>query len=288
MKILVAVDENAYSRYAVRQAARLAANTWADVTMLAIEKNCTYVSEEELGQKSAHPKLVMLDRYWSDFVDCFGPDVDLYLRKKGDSFKHRADKVLELDASDRKHLLLHLRKGDPVKAIASEAQSENCDLVILGCGHHEGGWGRGSDVPGRVADAADCSTLIIREDAAPSKIVCCLDHSDISQESLEMINQWVTLYDASLEVVGVLCHGELHENVEAKMGEVLSYYLNRNVRAMVRVVDEKDLNSFIESGREEDIMALWLRHKSPMQRLFNSHKVASLINHASSSILVLR
>ncbi len=288
MKILVAVDENAYSRYAVRHAAKLAANTWSDVTMLAIEKKRAYIAEEDLGREQAHPKLRMLTRYQSDFLGAFGPDIDLYCTNEKNSFVRRQGNVLEQDVSGRKNFLLHLRSGDPFKAITAEARSEDCDLIILGCGHHEGVWGHGSDVTGRVADAADCSLFVIREDSAPSRVVCCLDHADISQESLELINQWVTIYDAALEVVGVLKHGELREDVEAKMGEVLDYYLSRDIPAMVRVVDEDSLESFIESGHEDDLMALWLKHKSPLQRLFHSHKVASLVNHSSSSILVLR
>lgn len=288
MKILIAVDENAYSRYAVRQAARLAANTWSDVVMLAIEKNRAYVAEEDLEREQAHPKLKMLNRYRADFLDAFGPDVDLYGGRTREPFVRRADKILEQDASGRKSFLLHLRGGDPVKAITAEARAQNCDLVIIGCGQHEGGWGRGSDVPGRVADAVDCSVFVIREAVSPSRVVCCLGHGDVSQESLELINQWVTLYGADLEIVGVLKRGELREAVETKMGEVLDYYLHRDVRALIRVVDEDSLEAFIEAGAERDLMTLWLRHKSPMQRFFPGTGVAPLVNHASSSILILR
>jgi nucleotide-binding universal stress UspA family protein len=288
MKILVAVDENAYSRYAVRQAARLAANTWADVVMLAIEKNRSYIAEEELDPSHAHPRLRLLNRYRADFLDALGPGVDLYDGREDGPLTRREDKVLEQDLSGRKTFRLHLRGGNPVKAITAEARAEGCDLVILGCGQHEGGWGRGSDVPGRVADAADCSVFVIREEPVTSRVVCCLDHGDISQESLELINQWVTIYAAGLEVVGVLKKGELREEVEAKMGEVLDYYLKRDVNALIRVVDEDSLETFIESGRKDDLMALWLRHKSPLQRFFHSKRVNALVNHASSSMLILR
>jgi nucleotide-binding universal stress UspA family protein len=272
----------------VRQAARLAANTWADVVMLAIEKDRAYIAEEELDPAHAHPRLRLLNRYRADFLDALGPGADLYDDREDAPFVRRADKVLEQDLSGRKGLKLRLRGGDPVKAITGEARALGCDLVILGCGHHEGGWGRGSDVPGRVADAADCSVFVIREEPVTSKVVCCLDHADISQESLELINQWVTIYAAGLEVVGVLKKGELREAVEAKMGEVLDYYLRRDVNALIRVVDEESLEAFIESGRKDDLMALWLRHKSPLQKLFHSKRVNALVNHASSSMLILR
>jgi hypothetical protein len=54
------------------------------------------------------------------------------------------------------------------------------------------------------------------------------------------------------------------------------------------VVDEDSLETFIESGRKDDLMALWLKHKSPLQRLFHSKRVNALVNHASSSMLILR
>ncbi|QGY39473.1 universal stress protein [Pseudodesulfovibrio cashew] len=288
MKLLVAVDENAYSRYAVHQAARLAANTWPDMVMLAIEKNRTYVDEDDLNPEEAHPKIRLLHRCRTDFLEALGPDVDLYGREEDLTLAHKPGKVLEENASGRKSFLLHLRHGDPVKAITAEARAEKSDLVIVGCGHHDAAWGRGSDVPGKVADAVECSVYIIRENMTPSRVVCCLDHAHVSQESLELINQWVTLYGAELEVAGVLKHGDLRENVEAKMTEVLDYYLDRGIQARVRVVDESSLEAFIEAGGENDLMALWLHHQSPLKRLFSTSKVASLVNHASSSMLILR
>lgn len=288
MKLLVAVDENAYSRYAVQQSAKLAANTWPEIIMLGIEKNRTYFAEEDMDQNQAHPKMTMLNRYRSDFLNSLGTDENLYGSEKKTDFIHKNNKVLEKDASGLKHLRLHLRSGDPVKEVKNEAREEESDLVIIGCGHHEGDWGRGSDVPGKIADAVDCSVFVIRENVIPSKVVCCLDHADVSQESLELINQWVSLYGAELEVVGVLKHGELREELETKMTEVLDYYLGRGMRALVRVVDEDSLESFIDAGEKDELMALWLHHKSPLQRLFHSNRVTSLVNHASSSILILR
>lgn len=288
MKLLVAVDENPYSRYAVGQAARLAANTWADVVMLAVEKSRAYLDEDDLDQEHAHPKTLTLKRYLADFLGSVGPEADIYGPGRDVPFGRRDGDVLEADASGRKGMVLRVRSGNPAKAIAAEARASGSDLVILGSSQHEGGWGRGSDVPGRVADAADCPVFVLRENVVPSKVACCLDHANVTQESLELINQCVTLYGAELEVVGVLRRGELKEDVEAKMGEVLGYYLDRDVRALVRVVGEDSLESFIESGGREDLMALWLTRKSPLQKLLPGHRVASLVNHASASILVLR
>ncbi|WP_419787117.1 universal stress protein [Pseudodesulfovibrio sp.] len=287
MKLLVAVDENPYSRYAVGQAARLAANTWADVVMLAVEKSRAYLDEGDLDQAHAHPKTTTLSRYRADFLGAIGPEADIYGQAQDVAFGRSGD-MLEADASGRKSMTLRVRSGNPVKAIVAEAKASGSDLIILGSSQHEGGWGRGSDVPGKVADAAACSVFVLRENVVPSKVVCCLDHAHVTQESLELINQCVTQYGAELEVVGVLKHGELREEVDAKMSEVLDYYLDRDVRALVRVVNEDDLEPFIESGDSDDLMALWLPPKSPLQKLLPGHRVASLVNHASASILILR
>ena len=287
MKLLLAIDDNGYSRYAVHQAARLAANTWPDVTMLAIAGDAARFADEDPGQEPASPGTRLLDRSRADFIDALGTGMDLYGTGEDAPFK-RNGSVVEKDVSGRKNFALRLRHGDPAKAIVAEAKSAGSDLIVIGCGHHEGGWGGGEDVSGKVADAADCSVFIIRENRAPSRVVCCLDHAHVSQESLELINQWVTLHGAELEVAGVLKHGDLKEDVEAKMGEVLDYYLSRDIQARVRVVDESSLESFIESGGENDLMALWLPHKSPLMRFFKKSRVASLVNHASSSILILR
>jgi len=288
MKLLVAVDENAYSRYAVSQAARLAANTWPDVVMLAVEKKRSYIAEDDLEQAQAHPKTRLLRRYRADFLEALGSDVDLYSHDENSPFTHTQRAVLEEDTSGRKGFFLHVRSGNPVKAIIAEAREAESDCIIIGCHQHEGGWGRGAGVPGKVADAADCSVFVMRESMNPSKVVCCLDHAHVTQESLELINQCVTLYGAQLEVVGILKRGELREDVEAKMGEVLDYYLSRGVQALLRVVDEGSLEAFVEAGGQDDLMALWLTHKSPLQRLLPRHRVASLVNHSSSSILILR
>lgn len=287
MKMLVAVDENTYSRYALRQAAGLAANTWPDVVMLAIEKKRSYMAEEDLEQGHAHPKTRLLGRYREDFIDAMGDDTGLYASGPV-PFAEAEGHVLEGNGSGRKSFFMRVRSGEAARAINAEAKAGDADLVIMGCGQHEGGWGRGSDVPGRVADMVDCSVLVIRENVAPAKVVCCLDHADVSQESLELINQLVTMHNADLEIVGVQKRGELRESVEGKMGEVLDYYLGRGIQAFVRVVDEDSLEAFIEAGGENDLMALWLRHKSPLQRLLPGNRVANLVNHASASVLILR
>jgi hypothetical protein len=103
-----------------------------------------------------------------------------------------------------------------------------------------------------------------------------------------MINQLVTFHNADLEIVGILRHAQLKDEVEQQMGEVLNYYLKQNIRALVRVVDENSLESFISSGTQKNMMAVWLSPKSTLQRLFSRDKIATLVNKTLSSILILR
>lgn len=289
MKILVAVDENTYSRYAVNLTARLAANTWPDLVMLAVENPKAHVVDDSQPLEDQHPQIMMLRRYRHDFLETMGADGELYACETATGTLHLAGpKILEETASGRKSFALHVRRGNPTKAILAESRETQSDMIIIGCEQSGCDWGRDAKAPGKVADGADCSVFVIKEDRVPSKVVCCLDHADVTQESLETINQLVTVYGAELEIVGVLKHGELQEHVESKMGDVLNYYLDRGVQALIRVVDEDSLDSFIAAGGEGDLMALWLTHKSPLQRILSGNRIATLVNRSVSSILILR
>jgi len=76
--------------------------------------------------------------------------------------------------------------------------------------------------------------------------------------------------------------------VERTMGEALDYYLQRDVRALLKVVEERELESFIATGARTDLMALWLSPQSTLHRIFSRERFASLINNAASSMLILR
>ena len=291
MKILVAVDENLYSMYAVNEVARLAANTWPDITLLAVEgAKGVLVEEGEIPLENIHPKIRMLRNYRSDFLGSLDSGDELYpLSPDLQVFKSAGKNLLEeVATTGRKEFRLRLRTGAPAKAILTEARESDYDLIILGCGQGGCQWGRDGEVPGKVADGADCSVLVVREAKQPHKVTCCLDHANISQESLEMINQLVTLYNVDLEIVGVLNKGEIREDVERTMAEVLDYYIQRDVQALVKVVEASMLESFVSIGGRTDLMALWLGQKSALQRIFPNHRVGKLVNNALSSVLILR
>ncbi|MGE4291768.1 MAG: universal stress protein [Desulfovibrio sp.] len=291
MKILVAVDENLYSMYALGEAARLAQNTWPDVTLLAVETeaNSLPAGDETLPLEERHPMLRTLRHYREAFLASMDQGAELYAAPPASpDFRAAGKNLLEEHApGGRKDFRLRLRSGNAAKAILDETGEGQSDLVVLGCGQGGSGWG-GCEVPGRVAEGAECSALVVKESRRPAKMTCCLDHANISQQSLEMINQLVTFHGVDLEIAGVLKRGELREDVERKMGEVLDYYLERGVRALVRVVDAGALPAFLSLGSRTDLMALWLGPKSPLQRLFTRDHVDELVNNALSSVLILR
>ena len=72
MKILVPVDENLYSMYAIRHAARLAANAWPEVVLLAMEKGTSNLDDNNSDFEDSHPKMRMLNKYYKDFLNQLG------------------------------------------------------------------------------------------------------------------------------------------------------------------------------------------------------------------------
>ncbi|WP_319777229.1 universal stress protein [Maridesulfovibrio sp.] len=288
MKILIPVDENTYSMYAIRHAARLARNTWPDLALLGIDQKGLLPGIEP-NFTDSNPKVRMLHNYCKDLLALLGSNSELYVA--GDEqflMSEQGNRLAGEDHAGRKKLQLHLRNASPVKAILEEAKNNDSDLIIMGCSRSGSAWENDAHAPGKVADRANCPVLIIKDEHPITKIVCCLDHAHVTQESLEMISQLVTFYDAELEIVGILKHSQLKHEVEQQMGEVLDYYLKRNICALVKVVDEKSLESFISSGTQKNLMAVWLSPKSTLQRLFPRDKVATLVNNTLSSLLVLR
>ena len=288
MKILIPVDENTYSMYAIRHAAQLARNTWPDLALLGIDKKGLLPGTEP-DLSDSNPKVRMLHNYCKDLLTLLGSNAELYVGGEEQFLMSvQGSRLAGEEHAGRKKLQLHLRNASPVKAILEEARNNNSDLIIMGCSRSGSAWESDAHAPGKVADRADCPVLIIKDEHSISKIVCCLDHAHVTQESLEMISQLVTFYDAELEIVGILKHAQLKEEVEQQMSEVLDYYLNRNIRALVKVVDENSLESFISSGTQKNLMAVWLSPKSTLQRLFPREKVATLVNNTLSSLLILR
>ncbi len=296
MRILVAIDQHPYSTSTVDVVAELAANTWANVTILGV------LLKRSPGGKMAasseawdmdHPLATALLEYQRRFLDHFNKDECPYTQR---DFGYRLIEVrkgvweeLYVAKSARKELRARIRVGNPVKEILAEAQEEEMDLIVIGCDYSRGcEWEGGAGVPQKVVNDAACSVLVSKEAKEVNKIVCCLDHALVSQQSLEMINQLVTLHKAKLEIIGLTEGEELKAEVERKMDTILRYYTARGIEPWIEIVELASLDAFISQEARRGLMALWMGKRSMLEKVFPKAKVSRLIKGSEYSVLILR
>jgi nucleotide-binding universal stress UspA family protein len=297
MKILAAVDRNPYSAWTVEEVARLARNTLANVTLLGVlsrkgERN------EEHGQAPtvwgpAHPLVKALRQYRERFLSHFGDEDSPYVNREFDYELIEVTKGIWQELcvcrSARKSLKVRSRLGHPAKQILAESVEDDSDLIVVGCSQEKlCAWEGGVRVPERIATGAACSVLVVKEEKNVKKIVCCLDQDKTSQQSLEMINQMVSIHHADLEVVGISSGEGLKSEVERKMNGILKYYIDRRINAYVKVVPLSSLEAFIAEEARQALMALWMGKKSVLENVFPRSKVNRLIKASHSSVLILR
>jgi len=294
MRILVAVDKNSYSAHIVGEAARLAANTWADISILGIQSKTASKGRDRNAEKSIVESLSgTIFAYRENFLDHFAEEDCPYAKHEfsGKLSEIRKSVWEETDSSrdSKKNLKVRLRIGNPVKEILAEANEEESDLIVLGCDStNECAWEDAAGVPQKVANDAACSVLVVKKKEKVRRIVCCLDHDRTSQESLEMINQMVTLYGAKLTIVGLTENDILKADVEKKLNNILRYYLARNIDPWIELVEMSSLDSYIASGDHSRLMTLWMGKKSILEKVLPRRKVNKLIKGSESSVLILR
>lgn len=297
MKILVAVDKNPYSSHVVGEVAKLAANTWANVSLLGVQSKIASkdkIRDIKTGfRKIDGPLPDALFAYREDFLGHFKEEDCPYAKREFSNKLVEVKKGIweEIDMSKgaKKNLRIRLRIGNPAKEILAEGIEEESDLIILGCDNSKGCiWENVVNVPRKVASDATCSVLVIKKEEKVRRIICCLDHDRVSQQSLEMINQMVTLHGAKLTIV-CLTEGEgLKTEVEKKLDNILRYYLSRSIEPWVELVDLSSLDSFIAREARWGLMALWMGKKSILEKVLPRRKVNKLIKGSESSVLILR
>lgn len=276
MKILIAVDNGKYSEEAVREGARLAANTWAEVTVLGVS--------EKGGDTEALKKKV------SGFCHEFAGEDSPYGAEVRPGFEETAAGVWETGTSGgRKSVRGVVCSGRTADVISDRVREEGVDLLIIGAAPAgEPQWAGDVNLPRRVAAAAECSVLVVKESHDPGTVVTCLDHDQISQESLELINQLVTLHGADLKVVGISGAKGLDDRVQKKMNEVVSYYAGKDIRALVRMAGDDDLETFIRKAAETSLIGIWYGRKSLFRKIFSKDRLEQLVDAASHAVLVLK
>ena len=294
MRILVAVDKNSYSAHIVGEAARLAANTWADINILGIQSKNDSKSNDRDAETGITKSLSdTLFSYRENFLDHFDEEDCPYARhdlsKKLVEVSKGIWDATDASGSGKKNLKVRLRSGNPVKEILAEANEEESDLIVLGCDSANGcAWEDSVSVPQKVANDAACSVLVVKKREKVGRIVCCLDHDRTTQESLEMINQMVTLYGARLTIVGLTENETLKPDVEKKLDNILRYYLARNIEPWIELVEIASLDSYIAREVDRRLMALWMGKKSILEKVLPKRKVNKLIKGSESSVLILR
>jgi nucleotide-binding universal stress UspA family protein len=296
MRILVAIDQNPYSANTADVVAKLAANTWANVTILGV------LPKKSPGGKAAasstewnmkHPLAQALLAYQKRFLSHFNESECPYTQR---DFGYQLIEVrkgvweeLYVAKSARKDLKARIRLGNPVREILAEAHEEEMDLIVLGCDYSRGcEWEGGAGIPQKIVNEAACSVLVSKEERAVNKIVCCLDHDLVSQQSLEMINQLVTLHKAKLEIIGLTEGEELKAEVERKMDTILRYYTARGLEPWIEIVELGSLDAFLSQEARRGLMALWMGKRSMLEKVFPKAKVSRLIKGSEYSVLILR
>jgi len=282
MKILVALDANDYSGKIIKDVARLAQNTLANITFLGVQDKKTELSETLAGT---------LLKYQSDVYSYFSPDDLPYARISSDQWQEKATGDWVLSSKGMKEFTLRIRTGSMAKQAVDVAVEMECSLIILGCSGKFGcEWYGEMNVPLRMAEDAPCSVLVIKEARNASRIVSILDQSVVSQDSLEMVNQLVTLYDAGLEIVGVKeKKASKTDKIEHRMVELLKYYNDREVGVWVKLIDSKTVQEYVTDSSREAIVALWMGgEQSLMKKLFSRSMVDKLLETTKSALLILR
>ncbi len=293
MRILVAVDQHPYSANVVKDVAKLAGNTWADVTLLGVGPKATDIRRSSNGAERIHPLTEKLENYRRNFLGYFEKEESPYEKKSCNyefvEVNRGIWEELYICRGSRKDLKVVLRSGNPVKEILAQSKEDDSDLVAMGC-HKKGDcqWKGTINLPQKVANNATCSVLVVKEEKQIHKILCCLDQENISQKSIEMINQMVTLYQTELEIVGLTDGTALKPMVEKNLDAILKYYSARQIKAWIKLVDVDSLASFISQAARRSMMALWMGKHSLLSKMFPKGKVDKLIQGTESSVLLLR
>ena len=293
MRILLAVDQKPYSAHAVDDVAKLAGNTWADVTLLGVGPKATEIDRSTSHAEINHPLAKKLRNYRRNFLDHFEKEESPYEKSSCNyefvEVRKGIWEELYVCRGGRKDLKIVLRPGNPVKEILAQSYEDDSDLIAMGC-HKKGDcqWEGTINLPQKVANNASCSVLVIKEEKQIRKIVCCLDQENISQKSIEMINQMVTLYQTELEIVGLTDGTELKPKVAKNLDAILKYYNSRQIKALIKLVPTASLESFISQEAKRSMMALWMGGQSILAKMFPRGKVDKLIQGSESSVLLLR
>ncbi|HID70981.1 MAG TPA: hypothetical protein EYP35_11160 [Desulfobacterales bacterium] len=282
MKILVALDTEDYSNKILKNVARLAGNTLADIIFLGIQEGT---------EKLAGPLADTMLKYQQDLASCFNREESPYADFDAEQWQEKQPGDWYMASRGMKEFTLRIRSGSIVKEVLSVARETECDLIILGCNGTAGcEWNGEWNVPLRIAEGGPCSVLVIKDVKRVKQIVSILDQSAVSQEAMELINQLVTLNDSGLNIVGVKGKNERKETeIEQRIVDLLRYYNDRKISTWIKLINSDDVQDYVTGASVDATVALWMGGKqSLLKKIFSRTMVEKLLETSGSSLLILR
>jgi hypothetical protein len=140
----------------------------------------------------------------------------------------------------------------------------------------------------KVVNDADCSVLLVKEEQPSAASWPAWTKSYISQDSLEMINQIVTLHEAQLELIGLSQEGSMKKDVYRRLIEIGDYYEDRQIKVSTRLTEIGDFENFIDKELQADLLALFMGKKSLLDRFFPRDWAGRFVSKCQTSVLVMR
>jgi nucleotide-binding universal stress UspA family protein len=266
---------------------RLALNTWADVTLMAVAPGDTPAPRPDL------PLVKTLQGYRDLFLKSADVEGSPYSRKEWRydwlPLKTGGWEELLVCRGDKRDVRVCFRAGSAPQEIVAQAREEETDLLVIGCTQGQDCiWQGAAPVPQRVVSDADCSVLLVKEQQPITRILACLDQSYISQESLELINQMATIHQAGVELIGMSQSGDIKKDVYRRLIQIGDYYEDRQIKVSTQITDIGDFESLVGGELKQDLLALWMGRKSLLDRVFPRDWVGRFVSKCQTSVLVLR
>ncbi|MCB2185137.1 MAG: universal stress protein [Deltaproteobacteria bacterium] len=295
MKILLAVDDSVYSRYAAAEAVKLACNAWADVTILGLCDKKKTPAEGPGCPPDAGPWQKGLTAFEQMFREQGPPDDNPYIPLEESLEWVEVSKGVweefRVLRGVRKDLRVRLRAGDGAQVLIEDTTADY-DLIVLGCGpggESLAGPGPGNATLQKIVENSRASVLLVKQDQDIHKIVCCLDNSEVPQANLEMINLLATIHQATLELLGLTREGWIQIEVDNKLSNLWRYFSTTQSQQVVTGFKEHSkLEPFVSNQARPDLLVLWRGKQSILNTLFPKKWLGDLLTKSQSSVLVLR
>ena len=243
--------------------------------------------------KLDNPLIDALDRYRDRFLshwkqgEC--PYEAINCRYEWLVFRPNMWEQVKVCRGSIKDLNVRVRFGNVVREIVAEARESRSDLIILGCtGGTQCLWEDTPHVPEKVVNDAECSVFLVKEAHPINRIYACLDETNITQESLEMINQMATIHGASIELIGLTKGMGIKADVYPWLEKVFEYLESKGLDVSLNYREISDFEPFLREKVREGLLALWMGKRSLLDRFFSKSSIGRFIKTCRTSVLVLR